>query len=116
MTSREDCAPRGRSAALQRTLTRTELLDATHTACPKLSRAEARELMESVLDEMSSTLARGESVSLRSFGAFVVKFKHPRVGRNPKTGKAAPITARRVMTFKPSPVLAARVNGQASQD
>jgi integration host factor subunit alpha len=51
-------------------------------------------------------------VKLRSFGTFHVRSKRPRVGRNPKTGKEYPITARRVLTFKPSPRLIASVNGE----
>jgi len=63
------------------------------------------------LDEISDALVRGESVKLRSFGLFMVRDKRERVGRNPRTGVEAPITPRRVLTFKPSPVLSASVNG-----
>ena len=50
-------------------------------------------------------------MKLRSFGAFQIRSKRERIGRNPKTGVEAAITPRRVVTFKPSPVLIARVNG-----
>ena len=49
---------------------------------------------------------------LRSFGTFSVRSKRTRVGRNPKTGIEAPITARRVLTFSASPMLVAQVNGE----
>jgi integration host factor subunit alpha len=93
------------------TVTRAELLDAVHAACLEISRAEAREIVEMTLEEISATLVRGECVMLRSFGLFAVRAKRQRVGRNPRTGVEAPINSRRVVTFKPSPVLSACVNG-----
>jgi integration host factor subunit alpha len=64
-----------------------------------------------VLDELSDTLAVGETVKLSSFGSFCVRSKGERIGRNPKTGVEVPITQRRVLVFKPSNVLKAQVNG-----
>jgi integration host factor subunit alpha len=61
-------------------------------------------------------LAQGESVKLSSFGSFVVREKGERVGRNPKTGIEVPIEPRRVMVFKPSNVLKARINGIEVED
>ncbi len=63
------------------------------------------------LDEVAEALVRGDSVKLRSFGLFSVRAKRERVGRNPRTGVEVPIKPRRVLTFKPSPVLFALVNG-----
>jgi integration host factor subunit alpha len=63
------------------------------------------------LDEIADALVRGEAVKLRSFGLFSVRAKRERIGRNPRTGVEAPIKSRRVLTFKPSPVLCASVNG-----
>ncbi len=65
---------------------------------------------------MSDRLVAGESVKLSSFGSFVVRAKGERIGRNPKTGVEVPITQRRVMVFKPSNVLKARINGQTVPD
>lgn len=70
-------------------------------------------MVEAVLEALGSALERGESVKLRGFGTFNVRSKSPRVGRNPKTGQEYPITARRVLTFKPSPLLVAAVNGES---
>jgi integration host factor subunit alpha len=97
--------------AQTKTTTRIELLDAVYTACPSLSRAQAREVFEMTLEEIVNALLREESVKLRSFGAFNVRSKRERIGRNPRTGVEATINARRVMTFKASPTLIARVNG-----
>ena len=76
-------------------------------------RAQARSIFEMALEEIAATLVRGECVKLRSFGLFSVRSKRERVGRNPRTGVEAPIKSRRVLTFKPSPVLSACVNGDA---
>ena len=96
-------------------VTRANLAEAVYRRVG-LSRQEAGELVESVLEEMSDTLARGETVKLASFGSFLVRAKSQRMGRNPKTGVDAVIAARRVMTFKPSYVLKNRVNGVNTAD
>ena len=77
-----------------------------------LSRTESAELVQSVLDEICDAAARGETVKLSGFGSFVVRSKGERVGRNPKTGVEVPILPRRVMVFKPSNVLKAKINGR----
>ena len=76
-----------------------------------LSRADSAEMVEVVLGEISEAIVRGEVVKLSSFGSFMVRMKGERVGRNPKTGIEVPITPRRVMVFKPSNILKARING-----
>lgn len=68
------------------------------------------------LEEISSALVRGEPVKLRSFGLFLVRAKRERIGRNPRTGVEVPIKPRRVLTFKPSPVLCASVNGMTAEE
>jgi len=103
-------------APASRTITRVELLDAVYTACPSLSRAQAREIFEITLEEIVNALLRDDSVKLRSFGAFNLRSKRARIGRNPRTGVEATINARRVLTFKASPTLIARVNGLAAPD
>jgi len=93
-------------------VTRAFLREAIYRNCSGLSRREADEILEATFAEICDALARGETVKLRSFGAFSVRCKRARVGRNPKTGIEAPITARRVLTFSASPVLVAQVNGE----
>ena len=99
-----------------RTVTRADLLEGVCTSCPVLSRAEARATFEMTLDEIAGALARGETVKLRAFGLFSVRSKRERVGRNPRTGVEVPIKPRRVLTFRPSPILIARVSGLADPD
>lgn len=93
-----------------KTATRADLLDAIYDSCRTLSRAQARDIFEMALEEISDALVRGETVKLRSFGLFAVRSKRERIGRNPRTGVEVPIKPRRVLTFKPSPVLIASVN------
>jgi integration host factor subunit alpha len=62
-----------------------------------------------MLDELTSALSRNENVKLSSFGAFVVRSKKKRFGRNPRTGAAATIAARRVVTFRASQTLRDRL-------
>jgi len=100
----------------RKTATRADLLDVVYLTCPSLSRAQARQIFEMALEEIAAALERGESVKLRSFGLFAVRSKRERIGRNPRTGVEVPIKARRVLTFKPSPVLSAWVNGVALHD
>lgn len=93
-----------------KTVTRADLSEAVYQRVG-LSRSECAELVQSVMDEICDAAGRGETVKLSSFGSFVVREKGERIGRNPKTGVEAPIVARRVMVFKPSNVLKARING-----
>ena len=93
-----------------RTVTRADLSEAVYQKVG-LSRTESAALVETVLTELCDCLANGETVKLSSFGSFVVRDKGERVGRNPKTGIEVPIEPRRVMVFKPSNVLKARING-----
>ncbi len=99
----------------QRTVTRVDLAEAVYR-CVGLSRKESAILVQSVLDELADALIGGESIKLSSFGRFLVRAKSERIGRNPKTGIEVPITRRRVMVFKPSNVLKARINGLAVAD
>ena len=95
----------------EKTLTRMELSEAVFRAVG-LSRNESAELVERVLGHMSDALVRGETVKISSFGTFSVRSKSARIGRNPKTGIEVPILPRRVMTFRASQTMRARVAGK----
>ena len=90
-------------------VTRADLTEAVYQEVG-LSRNESAQLVESVLEEIASTLARGESVKVSSFGTFSVRDKAERIGRNPKTGEEVPILPRRVLVFRASHVLKDRIN------
>lgn len=91
-----------------KTLTRMDLSEAIFREVG-LSRNDAAQMVESVLDHMSDALVEGEQVKISSFGTFSVRDKTARVGRNPKTGEEVPINPRRVLTFRPSHLMKDRV-------
>ena len=75
-----------------------------------LSKKEASELLEIVLNTIKETLKEGEVVKIAGFGNFLVRKKGSRKGRNPKSGEEIEITPRKVVTFKPSMVFKGLVN------
>jgi integration host factor subunit alpha len=76
------------------------------------SKKEASELVELVFGTLKDVLQKGEKVKISGFGNFVVREKNERVGRNPQTGEQIKISARSVLTFRPSQVLKAMLNGE----
>ncbi|MBN07398.1 MAG: integration host factor subunit alpha [Rhodospirillaceae bacterium] len=93
----------------RQTITRSQLSEAVYQEVG-LSRNESAELLESILSKISETLANEESVKISSFGSFSVRRKGQRIGRNPKTGEEVPILPRKVLVFRPSQVLKARIS------
>ena len=78
-----------------------------------LNKREAKEIVEMFFEEVRSALEAGNQVKLSGFGNFDLRDKNQRPGRNPKTGEEIPITARRVVTFRPGQKLKARVEAYA---
>ncbi len=78
-----------------------------------LNKREAKELVEMFFEEVRGALEGGSDVKLSGFGNFILRCKNERPGRNPKTGEEIPITARRVVTFRPGQKLKARVEAYA---
>ncbi len=95
------------------TLTRAHLTETIY-AQVGLSRNDSADLLETVLERMSAALEAGDTVKITGFGTFAVRQKGRRIGRNPKTGVEVAILPRRVLTFRPSQVLKAQVNGSAA--
>jgi len=95
-----------------KTLTRADLSESVQRSVG-LSRTESAELVETTLGLISDALVSGENVKLSSFGTFMVRQKNGRMGRNPKTGEEVPINPRRVLVFRPSQSMKAKVNGDA---
>ncbi|HBC58658.1 MAG TPA: integration host factor subunit alpha [Gammaproteobacteria bacterium] len=81
-----------------------------------LNKREAKELVEQFFEEIRQALENGESVKLSGFGNFQLRSKNERPGRNPKTGEEIPISARRVVTFRPGQKLKARVEAYAGSN
>ena len=104
----------------ERTVTRSDLVEAVYALGienraseppEQIGRQESAELVEAILQEVSDALVAGETVKLSSFGAFSVREKGARIGRNPKTLEEKEISPRRVLTFRPSQLVKDQVNG-----
>jgi integration host factor subunit alpha len=90
------------------TLTKAELSEMLFERVG-LNKREAKDMVETFFEEIRDALVRGESVKLSGFGNFQLRDKPQRPGRNPKTGEAIPISARRVVTFHASQKLKAQI-------
>ena len=93
----------------RKTLTRQDISEALYRDVG-LSKHESALMLETVLEHISNALIDGEIVKLSSFGTFTSRQKRERIGRNPRTGVTATINARRVISFKPSKLMKARIN------
>jgi integration host factor subunit alpha len=92
-------------------MTKADIVEGVYERLGGFSKKEAAAIVETILDVIKDALVGGEKVKISSFGSFTVRAKRQRMGRNPKTGKPLQITARRVLTFKPSQVLRTVLNG-----
>lgn len=81
-----------------------------------LNKREAKEMVEGFYEEIRDSLATNKQVKLSGFGNFDLRDKKQRPGRNPKTGEEIPISARRVVTFRPGQKLKARVEAYAGSE
>jgi integration host factor subunit alpha len=81
-----------------------------------LNKREAKELVELFFEEIRAALEHGNQVKLSGFGNFDLRDKNQRPGRNPKTGEEIPISARRVVTFRPGQKLKSRVEAYAGSE
>ncbi len=91
-------------------MTKADIVEAMYEKVG-FSKKEAGDLVELIFDTLKGTLAQGQKIKISGFGNFIVREKRARVGRNPQTGDSIEISARRVLTFRPSQVLRAEVNG-----
>ncbi|MGJ8670654.1 MAG: integration host factor subunit alpha [Oceanococcus sp.] len=95
-------------------LTKSELADSLFFQLG-LNKREAKEFVDKVFEEVKRSLESGHAVKLSGFGNFELRDKNQRPGRNPKTGEEIPISARRVVTFRPGQKLRAQVEGGDAQ-
>ena len=92
-------------------MTRSELIAQLAATNPHLRQPDVELIVSTIFDEITDALARGDRVELRGFGAFSIKRRDPRTGRNPRTGTAVDVSAKAVPYFKPGKELRERVNG-----
>jgi integration host factor subunit alpha len=91
-------------------MTKADIVEVVHNRTG-FSKKESSEAVESILDILKEVLEEGEKIKLSGFGNFVIRSKEVRKGRNPKTGQEMEISARSVLTFKPSQKLKDHING-----
>ena len=91
-------------------MTKADIVEQVVSKVAEFSKKQVAEHVELVFQLIKDTLARGEKVKISRFGAFVVRDKNDRVGRNPQTGETLTISSRSVVNFKPSPVLREEMN------
>jgi integration host factor subunit alpha len=93
------------------TMTKADIVEKVYEKIG-FSKKEASEYVELVFNSLKEQLEKGEKVKISGFGNFIVREKKSRIGRNPQTGDQITISARRVLTFRPSQVLKAILNGE----
>jgi integration host factor subunit beta len=91
-------------------MTKSELIAELSNANPHLTGRDVELIVATIFNEITAALARGERVELRGFGAFTVKKRDARTGRNPRTGEAVPVDEKAVPFFKAGKELRERVN------
>jgi integration host factor subunit alpha len=96
------------------TLTKAELIDSVYEKVG-FSKKEAADLVELVFETIKEELCKGGVIKISGFGKFRVRAKKSRMGRNPQTGQAMVISARKVLTFTPSRILRDGINGKTAQ-
>jgi len=92
------------------TMTKADIIEAVYEKVGGVSKKEAADIVETVFNTIKTTLEDGEKIKISGFGNFLVREKKARIGRNPQTGQEITISARRVLTFKPSQVLKNALN------
>lgn len=91
-------------------MTKSELIAQLAAANPHLYQRDVERIVSTVFEEVTRALARGDRVELRGFGAFSVKRRPPRTGRNPRSGAAVQVAEKTVPFFKSGKELRARLN------
>ena len=94
-----------------RTVTRNDLAEVLYQEVG-LSKDDCRKLLDDVLNQIADALVEDEEIKLSNFGSFTIRHKNERVGRNPRTGETAVVSARKVVTFKPALELRRMVDGR----
>ncbi len=92
-------------------MTKSELIQRLANANPHLYQRDVERIVTTIFDEITTALANGDRVELRGFGAFSVKERGSRVGRNPRTGEAVNVTAKHIPYFKTGKQLREKLNG-----
>ncbi len=91
-------------------MTKSELIDRLAEDQRHLAHLDVELAVKAIVEQMSAALAAGDRIEIRGFGSFSLHYRAPRMGRNPKTGKAVALPGKHVPHFKPGKALRDRVN------
>ena len=97
-------------------MTKSELIQRLAERNPHLYMRDIERIVDTIFNEITDTLAKGDRVELRGFGAFSVKKREARTGRNPRTGASVTVHAKALPFFKTGKALRERLNGGAGDD
>lgn len=92
-------------------MTKSELIDKLARKHPHLEFRDVEMAVKELLEHMSDSLAHGRRIEIRGFGSFSLRYRPPRMGRNPKTGEPVALPGKHSPHFKPGKQLRERVNG-----
>ena len=95
-------------------MTKSELIERLADKMRQVPAKDVESSIKEMLEQMAQTLQKGERIEIRGFGSFSLHYRAPRSGRNPKTGEEIPISARRVVTFRPGQKLKQQVERYTS--
>ena len=93
-------------------MTKSELIQRLAERNPHLYMRDVEKIVDTVFEQITDALANGDRVELRGFGAFSVKEREARMGRNPRTGESVHVEAKRLPFFKTGKALRERLNGE----
>ena len=96
-------------------MTKSDLIEQLAASRMHMPAKDVEAAITEILEQMASTLQNGDRIEIRGFGSFSLHYRAPRVGRNPKTGEPAAIDPRRVIGFRASQVMKARVDRALSR-
>mgnify|MGYP001083953108 CR=1 FL=1 len=106
-------ATAGKPVHLGESMIRSELIQKISDENPHLFRRDVERIVNTIFEEVIDAMARGDRVELRGFGAFSVKKRDSRTGRNPRTGESVEVEEKHVPFFKTGKLLRDRLNGDA---
>lgn len=91
-------------------MNKSDLVQKVAGQLPNLAFKDVEVIVNTIFDSMGKTLSKGDRIEIRGFGSFEVRVRHPRIGRNPKTGKSVEVGSRKVPFFKVGKELKEKVN------
>ncbi len=97
-----------------RAITRSDLIASLSRRSPQFTSRDVESAVKTVLEHITETLSQGGRVEIRGFGSFSLRFRQPRIGRNPRSGAPVELGGRHILHFKPGKEMRERVDSKGS--